>query len=202
MKNQLFYLFVGLFVGTFSGIAFIENWLVLNKQFPKSKYFTVPLDPTSWGSVSDWIYILITIFTAYFLMKTFVEQKNINKSSLLPIFSIDDEAVLDSNRNVYILKIRLVKNSAYYFAPSRIYGSYFMNINDKIPLFMYLPEGSTINLDCNSQLYQPNNINSSLIVTLFTYSFKDVANNTYFQSVTFHTSYNKFSLSVPQLKEK
>ena len=66
---------------------------------------------------------------------------------------------------------------------------------------MYLPEGSIIEIQTKGSDYNTTS-DGAIIITLYTYSFKDVANNTYFQSLTFNRHLNIFSLSVPQLKDK
>lgn len=45
---------ISLIIGFFSGIAFVNNWLILNKGFPAVGLFKVPFEASIWGTVSDW----------------------------------------------------------------------------------------------------------------------------------------------------
>ncbi|SKC06479.1 hypothetical protein SAMN05660841_03965 [Sphingobacterium nematocida] len=62
-------------MGFFGGIALVNNWLVLNKEFPESEYLKVPFTPDAWGNVADWTMVIITIITAIYLIKTFKSQR-------------------------------------------------------------------------------------------------------------------------------
>ena len=91
-------------IGFFGGITFVNNWLVLNKEFPKSEYLEVPFNPDAWGNIADWAIVLITGFTAYYLVKTFREQQTITKleqkrflDSYLPILEVCDVKYENSN---------------------------------------------------------------------------------------------------------
>ncbi|PRD56746.1 hypothetical protein [Sphingobacterium gobiense] len=183
-------------LGFFGGIAFVNNWLVLNKHYPEVGMFDVPFKADVWGTVSDWAIVLITILTARYLVKTFIEQKNINKASLLPIFKIKQQPVWDSKRGCSIMRILLVKNTAYYIAPSRSYGKFLLDPAG-FPLIMYLAESESFEIECSGIL--PSGTVPT-IVTLMRFSFKDVSGNTYFQEITYHRWRQEYSLSVPQAK--
>lgn len=82
-------------IGFFGGIAFVNNWLVLNKNYPHITMFDIPLQADVWGTVSDWVMIVVTAFTAYYLVKSFREQKIITQleqkrflDSYLPILEV------------------------------------------------------------------------------------------------------------------
>lgn len=90
-------LIIGMIIGFFSGIAFVNNWLILNKGFPNVGLFKVPFEASIWGNVSDWAIFFITAFTAIYLVKTFREQRVITQleqrrflDSYLPILEVND----------------------------------------------------------------------------------------------------------------
>jgi len=84
-------------IGFFGGIAFVNNWLVLNKNYPKVGMFQIPFEADVWGTVSDWAMLIVAAFTAYYLVKTFREQRIITQleqkrflDSYLPILEVNN----------------------------------------------------------------------------------------------------------------
>nr|HMU04943.1 hypothetical protein [Saprospiraceae bacterium] len=76
--NNISLLIAVLIIGFFGGIAFVNNWLVLNKNYPDIGMFQIPFKADVWGTVSDWAMVLVTILTAIYLIKTFrIQQKQI-----------------------------------------------------------------------------------------------------------------------------
>ena len=99
MKNfdNKILLIAGIVIGFFLGIAFVNNWLILNKGYPTIELFKIPFEASIWGTVSDWAVIFISAFTAIYLVKTFREQRVITQleqkrflDSYLPILEVSD----------------------------------------------------------------------------------------------------------------
>ncbi|WP_286778980.1 MULTISPECIES: hypothetical protein [Sphingobacterium] len=64
-----------------------------------------PFDPDKWGTVSDWVMVIVTTVTAIYLVKTFRAQQEIRKTELTPHF----ELYLENGK--YML--RLKSNTAF-----------------------------------------------------------------------------------------
>lgn len=93
-------------LGFFFGIAFVNNWLVLNKNYPEIEMFDVPLQASVWGTVSDWVMIGVTAITAYLLWKTLYSQMRVQKSQ-----EVQTNAVLMGHANRYPPKINFTINT-------------------------------------------------------------------------------------------
>lgn len=103
LDNKILVITVAI-IGFFGGIAFVNNWLVLNKNYPRITMFDIPLKADLWGTVSDWTMVIVTGFTAYYLVKTFRAQQIITQleqkrflDSHLPILEV--EAIKYENSN-------------------------------------------------------------------------------------------------------
>lgn len=163
--------------------------------YKNADLFVFPFKAQVWGTVSDWIIVLITAISAIYIANTLNEQKNINKASLLPIFKIEEQPKINTEAGYPVMKIKLVKNSAYYFATSKIYGE-FINA-DAFPLLFYIAEGETFEIKCTPNL-PPGE--TPIIVTRMTFSFRDVSNNLYWQDITYDRWRELHTLSIPRLE--
>ena len=98
-----------------AGIAillFVAAFIIFYDRYD---LFRLPFDAGVWGTASDWMMVMVTFFTAMYLVWTFREQKKSNDiqikkhlDSILPKFSIEQFSL--GSDDDYYLNIRLVKN--------------------------------------------------------------------------------------------
>lgn len=194
--NKIIPIITGI-IGFFGGIALVNNWLVLNKAFPQSEYLKVPFTPDAWGNLADWTMVLVTSFTAYYLVKTFREQKNINRASLLPIFMIDQPPVWIEERGCAIMKLKIIKNTSFHITLISSYDG-FLSDGAGFPTTRYLAQSECFEIECSGET--PKAL-EPFVVELIKFSFKDVSDNTYFQKIIYHRWKEEYSLTVPELTE-
>jgi len=122
-KEYKFLFFFMLFI-----LVIIINLYV--NYYEKSELAKRPFEAGVWGTASDWGMIIVTIVTAVFLIKTFIEQKKTNElelkryiKSIAPKFSVGKHLVTDTEAdmpnsckdipaNEYYLKLDLLVNDA------------------------------------------------------------------------------------------
>jgi len=112
--SNLFWLII---IITLTGFVF---WL---SQFGKLRKF--PLEAEVWGTVSDWIMLLVTAITAYYLYQTLKSQQELtriehfrHREGLKPIFTLETTTVsenLSDTEKIFKLKfdIRCLENNAF-----------------------------------------------------------------------------------------
>jgi|GEM_PF-2102461 len=146
--------------------------------------WSFPLDSGVWGTASDWVMIVVTIFTAAYLIKTFREQKRANDISenkdrreVLPVFSVGRTTYLNIDTRARYLQIELTKNIAY--DVSIVTGNC---IQDEIsPDHQYINVGNTIDFNINEDVL--NNMGPKDVVLGIVYS--DIDGREYTQIVYF-----------------
>lgn len=146
-----------------------------------------PFYPEVWGTVSDWVMVFVTIGTAIFLIKTFLEQKKINdfqlenyRESILPHFTVHTDVHQDSGqggRYLYV-KMLLKENSVSFFAV-KSYNSNFINGEDNLPIFTILKD-TIVKVKCKTSTPP---VSEAIMTHAFTFEFKDKKGNKYKQSV-------------------
>ncbi|WP_392469338.1 hypothetical protein ACF3OC_12780 [Sphingobacterium cellulitidis] len=202
MKNKLNILIwslTSIIIGFFGGIGFIENWLILNKHFDKSQYFEVPLNPNAWGTVAEWMTLLVAVISAYLIIITIKEQKKTNNISysqhrrtILPKFELSQtrHAVV---LNEGFLNIRLVDNELYDL-DIEFFSNTFTNTRDILP--RQLNPNNLVSLHINE-------VNRHHVGTLLccSISFNDNEGNHYMQSL-FLTNSISYRLTAPSLIER
>jgi len=192
-----------LLIGFFSGIAFVNNWLVINKVIPDYKMFQTPLNADVWGTVSDWTIVIVTIFSGALIWNTLKAQIDSNKISqnnyrlsIFPNFTISEEIYKDSDGNYFT--VTLNNNKALNFI---LYEDTSLNrfINTKkiIPI-LHLNVGNAVKIYCNSN--EIPKINGALQTNFITFSFEDITGNKYEQNIFIHHSHDSLALSTPKLQ--
>lgn len=104
-------------------LCFINVLLrVLNNRYPDIDLYKFPYKVEIWGTVADWLMIVVTAATALLLILSFRAQKKANDIayknyilSIKPEFSIKSEIQKISNNTSYLIELELHKNSVYQF---------------------------------------------------------------------------------------
>jgi len=113
--NRIFISIIFLIIGFSIGIIFMEYSTILNNSNIFSASF--------WGPVSDWVMVVVTIFTAYYLIQTFNEQKKANKIaynnfilSIKPRFDVNFETEkYEDEKSQDFLRLKVQKNTLHNF---------------------------------------------------------------------------------------
>lgn len=107
----------------------------LHHLYPSIDLFRFPYDAGVWGNAADWIMIIVTAFTAYYLIKSFNEQKRANEisyknylSTICPIFAIAPEIAVEGDNSFIILTLK--ENAAYQIECSFFDSEYLFNPKD------------------------------------------------------------------------
>lgn len=85
-----------------------------------------------WGPVSDWVMVVVTIFTAYYLIQTFNEQKKANKIaynnfilSIKPRFDVNFETEkYEDEKSQDFLRLKVQKNTLHNFNIKELNSEY------------------------------------------------------------------------------
>ncbi|WP_343320247.1 hypothetical protein [Sphingobacterium multivorum] len=203
MKNKyqnIILIFAIAIISFFAGIAFVNNWLVLKKKYPKIDLYEVPFDANVWGTVSDWAMVIVTFFTAYFLVKTFLEQKNANqlalsnyKKQIMPRIRVSKQPYLHPRSGFYCFELTVEKNDARNI--TIVNYTNFILMKDYVPLF-YAFAGDSITIRCRS-ITVPNS--TAVMTQIFSFTFMDTDGNKYSQSVFARDS--KITSNLPILEK-
>ncbi|WP_313515606.1 hypothetical protein [Sphingobacterium sp.] len=191
MKNKNIWVIAAFIIGLFSGIAFIENWLVLHRNFPKSKYFEVPINPEAWGSIGEWVMILVTGFTAYFLVKTFIEQKKITEleykkyvESNRPILNIINKDYQIQEQERYVsFEIEILNNSLQNLKISNDFHESYKLVDNHYFHDVILPNGHTIKFEL---FYTLDSVFIEIDIytgNLINLNYEDIFGNCYLQQI-------------------
>lgn len=178
----------------FAGIAYVNNWLVLHKNYPEIGMFDVPFDSNVWGTVSDWVMIIVTSFTALYLVKTFSEQKRANdllyaqhRRKIMPKFQLDSRDIPTIIENQH-LTLTLLDNELRNLQVNH-FSVDFQNIPTNIPLDVFPNNSITLVVGTISPFF----IGQVLTVEI---SFEDSEGNKYVQRL-FKRSFSSLSLTTP-----
>jgi hypothetical protein len=171
--------------------------IILSIIFNITAYYVPSIESYSpfrvevFGSFTDWLMVFVTILTAVYLVKTFRSQTEVNRVSVLPIFTIENIG----NKDVGIKHLKLVKNNAYYVAQGNT-GEYFTIDNNSIcfdvPVTSLMKEGEIRHL---SNL----NYSATPYKAYLIFSFKDVYGNDYTQRI-FYKGRGRYTMQPPVLK--
>lgn len=170
-----------------AGIAillFVAAFIIFYDRYD---LFRLPFDAGVWGTASDWMMVIVTIFTAWFLVGAFKEQKRSNDylvlnrlKSIMPKFEIRQET-RDPNigpatplTTLGDLVITLIKNDARHIK----FSKYHTKIEYKIPDKPYMSEGETIEFKLVSRIFSKEMNDKIHIITL---SFEDIEGSRYKQ---------------------
>lgn len=110
-------------LGFISLLCFAKVLLkLLNKYYPDIDLYKYPFIVEIWGTVADWVMIIVTATTAVLLILSFRAQKKANdisyKNYLLsikPEFSIKNEIQKIGNGIGHLIELELHKNTVYQY---------------------------------------------------------------------------------------
>ncbi|WP_153846287.1 hypothetical protein [Sphingobacterium paramultivorum] len=96
--------------------------------------FKFPFDSNVWGTASDWCMVIVTLFTALYLVKTFREQKRANdisysqhRRTIMPKFKLEGKIFGEIRRDgflrVYVHDNELYDLNVTYFSSTFIHES-------------------------------------------------------------------------------
>ncbi|MBE8720856.1 hypothetical protein [Sphingobacterium pedocola] len=85
-------------IGFFGGIAFVNNWLVMNKYYPEIGMFQIPFKAHVWGTVSDWVIVIATVATAIAAFIALTKWRNEKQ------FEIEINAKANLTNCIYVIK--------------------------------------------------------------------------------------------------
>lgn len=191
-----------LVIGFFSGIGFVNNWLVINKNYPKITMFNIPFDSQTWGTVSDWTMVLITFFTAIYLVKTFRQQMVTNKllivqhkNNIKPNFDIEkidhNYKIVLRNSSAKNINIKIINHKS--ISVSSLIVNTFLEYN-----FNALTRTTSYGVGYSST-FLPENIGllSGEYHEIAIFEFDDVDGNKYSQKFYYQSDCLHFTISNP-----
>ncbi len=157
--------------------------------------FTFPFVSTVWGTASDWVMILVTGFTALYLVKSFAEQRRTNditysqhRRTIMPEFTINSSIDVHKVRIDGHIILTLEQNELYSLRVSFISDD-FLNQSDILPIDMTVNQSITF-VENDISLFQFGN---SVCATL---EFEDSEGNIYRQML--RRSNSSFHLTAPR----
>ncbi|MGM1429570.1 hypothetical protein ACS126_09945 [Sphingobacterium lactis] len=186
------------------GVAFAIFGFSFIICYDTNDLFRLPFNSNVWGTASDWIMIVVTIFTAIFLVRTFNEQKRSNDiqnekhlKNILPkflIYQINSEKIdvkPSASKPEYYLVIKLELNNVRDLEFDTISP---IIINDLLPS-PYEEVGSEFSFQLRSKLISKIDDIKTHILTL---RFQDIEGNPYIQNA--YIKNNKVYLENPEAK--
>ncbi|ERJ61318.1 hypothetical protein [Sphingobacterium paucimobilis] len=149
--NKIIPIITGI-IGFFGGIALVNNWLVLNREYPESEYLKVPFKPEAWGNIADWAMVTITLITAIYLIKTFKSQ---NKA-----IDLQHQALLEQQKITKIEQMMFKEKVKPYFSLNVVPKN--QTINNDIAFYTYsfiflLENSSANNIQITTSLFNSEN---------------------------------------------
>lgn len=158
--------------------------------------FVLPFISSVWGNFADWATVLVTFFTASYLVDTFNEQKKINRSNILPIFQISKQPTFSNELNSYCFELKLIINTAYEIklSSSKIY---FIEDRKWFEKSSFLTKNEVLLIICNdiSSIELDPNIKEEKMCT---FCFTDTSSNNYEQDIYLNALENKLFLKAPK----
>lgn len=102
----------------FFAIAFIVliyfSLYLLGVLYPDNEMFIYPYSASIWGNVADWIMIIVTSVTAFFLYLSLLSQREVQKMQQ-SLSIIEQSAYLDKIKPDFICKIKWDERSGEYY---------------------------------------------------------------------------------------
>jgi hypothetical protein len=160
-----------------------------------------------WGTVSDWLMLIVTTFTLYFLYKNLEAQKKALQTqievseveaknhaitdkqylrSILPIITFE-QIILEQMFEQYYINFKVYQNPAFSI---QIIDKQDAEYNRMPPVPSNLPIGYSFNVGVTEEQKSEHNLRK-----LFTLLFSDVDGNTYTQEVS--KVYGEYTTSYP-----
>lgn len=103
--------------------------------------FKLPFDSNVWGTASDWCMVIVTLFTALYLVKTFREQKRANdisysqhRRTIMPKFKLEGK-IFGEIRHDGFLRVYVHDNELYDLNVT-YYSDTFIDESARFPLLM------------------------------------------------------------------
>jgi len=172
--------------------------------------FKYPFIPDVWGTVSDWVMVIVTIVTAIYLIKTFKSQKRVQEiqqkqfdlerarfaEGYKPIFEYLNVPKKESSIRSNLKKIIKVKNLSKHLAKNVFISvkkgkEFIKEITSIIDIPMFGPnEEFTINFDLTNETE-----NREIFEIVFEVKYEDIHKHIYPQEVIyfhFHGTDNVF----------